>query len=226
MLFRPPSNSQEPDVARILITSGPTRQYLDPVRYLSNASSGQMGSCLAAAALQQGHQVVVISGPVLVEYPAAAKLIEVVSTEEMLDAACQEFEKCDGLIGAAAPCDYRPIEVSDHKIRKTGEVLQLKLIETPDVVATLGQHKRPDQWTVGFALESEDARFRALAKLQRKSCDLVVLNGVGAINSSENEVEIINQEGDVVQSAAGSKADVASKVLTVIGQQLISKTIA
>lgn len=213
-------------MARILITSGPTRQYLDPVRYLSNASSGQMGSCLAAAALQQGHQVVVISGPVLVEYPAEVKLIPVVSTEEMLDAAREEFKNCDGLIGAAAPCDYRPIEVADHKIRKTGEVLELKLIESPDVVATLGQHKRSDQWTVGFALETEDARFRALAKLQRKSCDLVVLNGVGAINSSENQVEIINPDGDVIQSIAGSKTDVASKLLTVIGQQLVSKTTA
>jgi phosphopantothenoylcysteine decarboxylase/phosphopantothenate--cysteine ligase len=213
-------------VARILITSGPTRQYLDPVRYLSNASSGQMGCCLASAALEQGHEVVIISGPVLVEYPAAAKLVPVVSTEEMLNAACEEFEKCDGLIGAAAPCDYRPIEVADHKIRKTGEVLELKLIETPDVVATLGQHKRPDQWTVGFALESEDARFRALAKLERKSCNLVVLNGVGAINSAENQVEIIDPDGDVIQSIAGSKSDVAKQVLAVIERQLISKTIA
>ena len=210
-------------MARILITSGPTRQYLDPVRYLSNASSGQMGCCLANAALELGHDVVVVSGPVLVEYPAQVKLVNVVSTEDMLNAACEEFKSCDGLIGAAAPCDYRPIEVADHKIRKTGEILELKLVETPDVVATLGQNKRADQWTVGFALESEDARFRAIAKLERKSCNLVVLNGVNAINSAENQVEVINPEGDVIKSISGSKSRVAKQVLSVIQRQLISK---
>ena len=186
-------------MSRILITSGPTRQYLDPVRYISNASSGQMGSCLAQAALDLGHEVVLITGPVLVEYPKKAKLIEIVTTEELLEAATSAFKNCDGLIGAAAPCDYRPIKVSDHKIRKTGEVLELQFVETPDVVATLGANKRPDQWTVGFALETEDAHFRAVTKLQRKSCDLVVLNGTSAINSTNNEVEIIASGGDVVE---------------------------
>ena len=96
-------------MAKILITSGPTRQYVDPVRYISNASSGQMGSCLAQAALDLGHEVTIISGPVLVEYPKQATLIDVVSTEDMLEAAIETFATCDGLIGAAAPCDYRPI---------------------------------------------------------------------------------------------------------------------
>jgi len=98
-------------MARILITSGPTRQYLDPVRYLTNASSGRMGRALTEAALSLGHEVVVISGPVEVTYPDAACVVSVVSTEEMLVAAREEFEKCDGLIGAAAPCDYRPVRV-------------------------------------------------------------------------------------------------------------------
>ena len=208
-------------MARILITSGPTRQYLDPVRYISNASSGQMGSCLAQAALDLGHEVVVVSGPVLVQYPDSVTLIHVVSTEEMLAAAAEEFKDCQGLIGAAAPCDYRPIEVADHKIRKTGEMLELKLVETPDVVASLGSRKRPDQWTVGFALETEDARFRALAKLQRKSCDLVVVNGVAAINSNNNSVEIIEPAGSVVETVSGSKQDVARRILSVIEARLI-----
>lgn len=208
-------------MARILITSGPTRQYLDPVRYLSNASSGQMGSCLAQAALDQGHEVVVVSGPVLVEYPDEVELIPVVSTDDMLKAATEAFQRCDGLIGAAAPSDYKPIEVADHKIRKTGEVLELKLIETPDVVATLGAAKLPNQWTVGFALETEDARFRAITKLERKSCDLVVLNGVSAINSSINSVEIIEPSGNVVQAISGSKKEVAQKILAVIQARLI-----
>ncbi len=208
-------------MARILITSGPTRQYLDPVRYLSNASSGQMGACLAVAALAAGHEVVIVSGPVLVEYPAAARVVSVISTEEMLVAAVAEFEHCDGLIGAAAPCDYRPIEVADHKLRKTGQSLELKLVETPDVVATLGRQKRAAQWTVGFALETEDARFRALAKLERKCCDLVVLNGVAAINSTENQVEIIEPGGQVVEMISGTKQNVADRILVLIQQRLI-----
>src|SRR6266850_1648564 len=105
-------------LARILITSGPTRQYLDPVRYLTNASSGRMGKALAEAALALGHRVTVISGPVEVAYPAAARVVPVVSTEEMLEAARAEFAKCDGLIGVAAPCDYRPVKVEPHKIAK------------------------------------------------------------------------------------------------------------
>lgn len=210
-------------MARILITSGPTRQYLDPVRYLSNASSGQMGACLAVAALAGGHDVVIVSGPVLVEYPAAARVVSVLSTEEMLVAAVAEFEHCDGLIGAAAPCDYRPIEVADHKLRKTGQSLELKLVETPDIVATLGRQKRAAQWTVGFALETEDARFRALAKLQRKCCDLVVLNGVAAINSTENQVEIIEPGGQVVEMISGTKQTVADRILVLIQQRLIRK---
>ncbi|MFT5303335.1 MAG: phosphopantothenoylcysteine decarboxylase/phosphopantothenate--cysteine ligase [Mariniblastus sp.] len=180
-----------------------------------------MGSCLTQAALDLGHEVVLVSGPVQVEYPAAAELISVVSTEDMLAAATQAFSRCDGLIGAAAPCDYRPIEVADHKIRKTGETLDLKLTETPDIVASLGASKRPDQWTVGFALETEDARFRAITKLQRKSCDLVVLNGATAINSTDNEVEIIAPSGNVIDAISGSKQTVAARILSVIETRLI-----
>ena len=99
-------------MSRILITSGPTRQYLDPVRYLTNASSGRMGAALAAAAVEAGHQVVVVSGPVEVAYPAEAEVISVVSTEEMLAACRKVFPDCDGLIAVAAPCDYRPVAVA------------------------------------------------------------------------------------------------------------------
>ncbi len=106
---------------RILITSGPTRQYLDPVRYLTNGSSGRMGKALAQAALDLGHEVVIISGPVNIEYPAAAQVIPIISTEELLRAARKEFATCDGAIGAAAPCDYRPIQVEQLKIAKTGQ---------------------------------------------------------------------------------------------------------
>ena len=208
-------------MARILITSGPTRQYIDPVRYISNASSGKMGSCLAAAALELGHEVVVISGPVDLDYPSEAEVVDVVSTDDLLN-ACQEiFPSCDGLIGAAAPCDYKPIEVADHKIRKTGQTLELKMVETEDVVAFLGSIKQPHQWTVGFALETQDARFRALSKLIRKSCDLVVVNGVSAIDAADNSIEIISATGKIVDASSGSKEDVAKTVLRAIQESLI-----
>ena len=144
-------------MAHILITSGPTREYLDPVRYLSNASSGRMGAAITAAAIAAGHRVTIVSGPVSVEYPEAAEVIAVVSTDDML-AACQRvFPACDGLIAAAAPCDYRPADVAPHKIHKTGEPLRLELVETPDIVATLAAEKGA-RWIVAFALESEAAR--------------------------------------------------------------------
>src|SRR4051812_38078796 len=155
-------NNGMPLVARILITSGPTRQYLDPVRYLTNASSGRMGSALAEAAIELGHEVLVVTGPVTVSYPRAAEVHSIVSTEELL-AVCQEiFPSCDGVIGAAAPCDYRPIRIEEHKIAKTGQPLVVNFVETPDVMATLGAAKQPGQWLVGFALETDDQRFRAL----------------------------------------------------------------
>src|SRR5271157_3677911 len=111
---------------RILLTSGPTRQYLDPVRYLSNGSSGRMGKALAEAALEAGHEVLIVSGPVEIRYPRAARVIAVISTEEMLDACLNAFPKCDGLIAAAAPCDYRPKVVATQKIRKTGRTLDVQ----------------------------------------------------------------------------------------------------
>lgn len=208
-------------MAKILITSGPTRQYIDPVRYLSNASSGTMGKCLAQAALDLGHEVVVISGPVLVEYPTGVRVVNVVSTDDMLSAAKELFPECDGMIGAAAPCDYQPVEVADHKIRKTGDHLQLKLVETEDIMATIGATKTDSQWTVGFALETEDARFRALKKLIKKSCDLIVLNGVAAIDSQENTIEIIATDGNVIATESGKKTKVAAKILEVIQERLI-----
>jgi phosphopantothenoylcysteine decarboxylase/phosphopantothenate--cysteine ligase len=207
-------------MARILITSGPTRQYLDPVRYLTNASSGRMGAALAAASLERGHEVVIVSGPVEVPYPAAAHVIPVVSTEDMLAAARGAFARCDGAIGAAAPCDYRPEHVEAHKIAKTGAPLMVRLVETDDVVATLGAEKGR-RWVVGFALETDDHRLRALAKLQRKHCDLMVSNGVAAISSLENTVEMLDAAGAVVRQAAGSKEAVAREILAVIEERLI-----
>lgn len=208
-------------MARILITSGPTRQYLDPVRYLTNASSGRMGRELAVVALELGHEVIVVSGPVSVDYPQAAEVQPVISTEDLL-AVCQElFPTCDGVIGAAAPCDYRPVRVEEHKIAKTGQPLALNLVETPDVMATLGAAKRTDQWLVGFALETDDQRFRVLTKLVRKSCDLMVLNGPAAMDALDNDVQVFDRTGEVIAALSGSKQAVARGILQVIQQRLL-----
>ncbi len=208
-------------MARILITSGPTRQYLDPVRYLTNASSGRMGSALAAAAVEAGHEVVVVSGPVDVAYPPAVRVVPVVSTEDLLEACLGEFPRCDGLIGAAAPCDYRPVRVASHKLVKTGEPLQLHLVETPDVVALLAAI-RQSQWMVAFALETQDRRMRALQKLERKSCDLIVANGPGAIRASHTEVEVLDRQGRLRATFSGSKVEVARGILGLVQAELIA----
>ena len=207
-------------MARILITSGPTRQYLDPVRYLSNASSGRMGAALALAAIEAGHEVTVVSGPAEIEYPAAAEVVAVVSTEEMLEACRSRFAGCDGLIGAAAPCDYRPQEIARQKLSKTGRPRVLALVETPDILATLAREKR-SQWMVAFALETEDPRLRAMQKLERKQCDLVVLNGPAAIRAADTRVEIIDRSGSVVGQFAGSKQEVARAIFRLIDEKLI-----
>lgn len=210
-------------MARILITSGPTRQYLDPVRYLTNGSSGRMGKALAQAALDLGHEVVIISGPVSVDYPPRCEIIPVISTEELLHASQREFSRCDGAIGAAAPCDYRPVKVEEYKIAKTGQPLLLQLVETPDVIATLGLEKRPHQWVVGFALETDDARFKAITKLEKKHCDLIVLNGPAAMDADDNDIEMLNQLGQVILATRGSKDEVARLILQVIHNQLIAR---
>lgn len=207
-------------MASILITSGPTRQYLDPVRYLTNASSGRMGAALAAAALHLDHRVTVVTGPVAVDYPSAARIIPVDTTDEMLEAVRKEFPEHDGLIGAAAPCDYMPKKVQTEKITKSGEPLILELIETPDIVATVAATKEPHQWVVGFALETEDQRFRAIVKMQKKCCDMMVSNGPAAIDSLSNEVEILAADESTIAKISGSKQDVANSILDAIHNRL------
>jgi phosphopantothenoylcysteine decarboxylase/phosphopantothenate--cysteine ligase len=181
-----------------------------------------MGRALAEAALALDYEVVVVSGPVEIEYPDKATVVNVVSTEEMLAASAKEFETCDGLIGAAAPCDYRPVRVESHKIAKTGQPIDLHLIETDDVVATLSA-KKGHRWVVGFALETEDHRLRALAKLERKFCDLMISNGPQAISSLDNQVEVITPAGEVIASLEGAKEDVATRILAIINDRLINR---
>ncbi len=175
---------------------------------------------MARAALDAGHEVVVVSGPVGLEYPREAEVIPVVSTEEMLAEAAKAFERCDGLIAAAAPCDYRPLEIAREKITKTGEFLTIRLAETPDIVAALAAHKG-SRWMVAFALETKDGHLRAMQKLERKKCDLIVLNGPEAMFSLNTRVEVLDAGGQVLADLSGTKAEVAVAVLGVISQKLI-----
>jgi len=212
-------------MAKILITSGPTRQYIDPVRFLSNASSGRMGAALAVAALEKGHEVTIVSGPVEIQYPAGATVVPVVTTDEMLETAQRLFPQFDGVIGVAAPCDYKPDVVAKQKISKTGDRLTLSFVETPDVLATLGASKTESQWVVGFALETTDVRLRALRKMIVKNCDLLVLNGPSAIDSTENEVEIFLRPGKIISHLHGSKTELGKKIFAIVEEKLIKKSV-
>ncbi len=206
--------------AHILITSGPTREYLDPVRYLTNASSGRMGAALAQAALELGHKVSIVSGPVEVQYPSEAFVVPVATTAEMASACAQLFPQCDGLIAAAAPCDYRPLAVAEHKLEKSGHGLTLTLTETVDIVAGLAA-MRNRQWLVAFALETRDAHLRAMQKLQRKSCDLICVNGPAAINSADTQVSVLDRKGSVVGEFVGDKSAVARGILELIQRKFV-----
>ena len=197
----------------VLITSGPTRQFLDPVRFISNASSGKMGAAIAKTALASGYDVTVITGPVNIHYPVGCNVIPVETTQEMLDAAQAIFPRCDLLVGAAAPSDYMPRAVSDDKLKKTGEPIILHLVETPDIIATLASSKQPQQIVVGFALETSDHRFQALRKMEEKCCDYIVLNEPTAMTSEENTVRIFGQSGKELLAMSGHKSEIADAIL-------------
>ena len=218
---------------RVLLTAGPTREYLDDVRYLSNASSGRMGYALAEAARDVGWDVLLVSGPVELAPPDDVEVVDVLTTDQMRDACDSLFPDCDGVIAAAAVCDYRPRDRVAGKLSKTGGPITIEMIETDDVLARLGRSKRVDplsrQWVVGFALEAQNPRENALQKLRRKHCDLIVLNHPTAIGAVENSVEVLaddaafDDEVDThsvarsVAAFAGTKADVASQLVTLFG---------
>jgi phosphopantothenoylcysteine decarboxylase / phosphopantothenate---cysteine ligase len=193
---------------RILLTAGPTREYLDDVRYLSNASSGRMGYALAEAVLVAGHEAVLVSGPVDLRPPPRCEFHAVETTSQMRDACVRLFPGCDGVIAAAAVCDYKPKQRIAGKIAKTGEPILIEMIETDDVLAELGAAK-DGRWVVGFALEATNARENALQKLRAKNCDWIVLNAPSAIGAETNSVELIDPAGSVADSWSGSKSEVA-----------------
>jgi len=207
-------------MARVLITSGPTRAYLDDVRFLTNASSGRMGAAVAAAALAAGHRVTVVSGPVSVRYPAAARVVRVTTTAEMLAAGLEALPDVDGVIAVAAPCDFQPVERQPGKIPRSGAGLSVALEPTVDVVATLATRAAAGQWFVAFALEVGADPQRAVAKVVAKRCDLIVCNDLPALEASRTAVAVYDRTGACLGRRQGAKATVARWLVALVGERL------
>ncbi len=205
---------------RLLITAGPTREYLDDVRYLSNASSGRMGYAITEAAVALGWEVVLVSGPVELPPPRGCEFHAVTTTQDMRDACLRLFPGCNGVIATAAVCDYKPRERVVGKLSKTGGPITIEMIETDDVLAELGRIKE-HRFVVGFALEAQNPRENALQKLRRKQCDWIVLNGPSAIGSENNAVELIARDEQTAAHWSGSKRDVARELVGWLAQRVV-----
>ena len=183
----------------VLITAGPTREYIDPVRYISNGSSGKMGYLLAEEAKKRGADVVLVSGPVSRKQPAGVKCINVVSAREMFSAAKKYFSSADVFIASAAVSDYRPEKSAVKKIKKSGKSMYLKLVQNPDILNSLSKMpfrrcaRRPV--LVGFALETDNLIENAVWKLKRKNLDMIVANGPEAMESGTASGAIITARG-------------------------------
>ena len=202
---------------RVMVTAGPSREALDPVRYISNRSSGKMGYAIAQAAQKRGAEVTLLSGPVAIEAPQGVKLVPFTTTQELLDLASELAQEQDLLIQAAAPADYRAKEIAPQKIKKQGgEPMTFTLVENPDVAATLGKAKRSGQVFVGFAAETNDVLAHARDKLARKNLDMIVANDVtrpgAGFDVDTNIVTLITKDGQEALPMM-SKAEVAQRIL-------------
>lgn len=175
---------------RILITAGPTREPLDPVRYLSNDSSGRMGVALAEAARARGHAVHLVAGPLSVTIPRGLTVTRVTTARDMLDACRRLWPQFDVLLMAAAVADYRPARTLGRKHKRGREAWRLTLVPNPDIVAELAACRQPGQIVVGFALEDRDARRRAERKLREKGLDAIVLNSPASIGAERACFEV------------------------------------
>jgi phosphopantothenoylcysteine decarboxylase/phosphopantothenate--cysteine ligase len=200
---------------RLLITAGPTREHIDPVRFISNGSTGRLGYALATTAAQRGHDVVLVTGPVELSPPATVKTISVVSADEMLDACRAEFANCDAAIMTAAVADWRPASPSARKLPKPQGRFQLELEPTPDICAALGQMKG-GRIVVGFALQDDDRHARAEEKMLRKHCDAIVLTSPAAIGAEEMEIEVKIAGQAWSAPTEGSKEVIAARLVDLV----------
>lgn len=200
---------------RMIVTAGPTREYFDSVRFISNPSSGKMGYAIAVAAAQRGHDVVLVSGPVTLPEPEGIEVIHVVSAQDMLDVVESLFDECQAAVMTAAVCDYRPTRRLDHKLKKQGRVRPVQLRPTEDILAHLGRIKG-DRVLVGFAMEDHDHHAHAEAKLRRKQCDAMVLNGIDNVGGDVAEIEVLRADSGWSQPVWGSKAEMATVVVDLV----------
>ena len=210
------------DGKRVLITAGPTREAIDPVRYISNHSSGKMGFALAQAAIDAGAQVTLIAGPIVLETPKHATRIDVESAQQMYDAVMERANNCDIFIAAAAVADYRPIVVAANKIKKQHDEMTLTLVRNPDIVSAVAQ-LQPKPFTVGFAAETHDVDDYARDKLERKNLDLIIANNVAqpgiGFNSDNNAVTALWRDGEL-QIGERSKTLIARELIILIDRRL------
>ena len=204
---------------RFLITAGPTREPIDPVRYVSNRSSGKMGYAIAKAALTEGHHVTLISGPAMVEPPRNANLIPVSTSDEMFEAVHRDADKCDICVLCAAVADYKPANVSSTKIKKRGAKFSLELIPTRDILDSLG-HRQDRQFVlIGFAAETDHVEENAAKKLRAKNCDIIIANDVSGadsgMESDVNEVTILFRNGEKTKIYRAPKKNIARELVKI-----------
>jgi phosphopantothenoylcysteine decarboxylase/phosphopantothenate--cysteine ligase len=215
--FQPPL--LDLDGETVLITAGPTQEPLDPVRYLSNRSSGKMGYALAQAAINRGARVILVSGPVNLSPPPGAQVVQVRTAAEMRDAVFASLEPATVVIKCAAVADFRPSAEAKQKIKKTSARISLELDPTPDILAELGR-KRGDRLLIGFAAETEHLEREARRKLETKNCDMVVANLVGqsdtGFESDSNEVALVLRTGEFIPLPHASKREIADQILSQI----------
>ena len=205
---------------KVVITAGPTREAIDPVRYISNRSSGKMGYAMAVAARDAGADVTLLSGPVSLEKPAGITVVNILSADELCAAAMKHVEGADIFIAAAAVADYKPAEIQLNKIKKTDETMTLKLVKTPDTLATIAASKG-SLFCVGFAAETSSVREYALQKLERKNLDMIIANRVGkslGFDADENAVEVYWKSGEQSFPTA-AKSALAVNLMKLIGDQ-------
>ncbi|MBE5791852.1 MAG: bifunctional phosphopantothenoylcysteine decarboxylase/phosphopantothenate--cysteine ligase CoaBC [Clostridiales bacterium] len=211
----------------VLVTAGPTREKLDPVRFLSNRSTGKMGYAIAEAARDRGACVELVTGPVSIPAPAGVSVTRIESTNDMFKAVTEIAKRADVVIQAAAPADFTPETVKDQKIKKTGDSMTLTLVSTPDIAKYLGSVKRENQVLVAFAAETENAVENAKGKRERKNADLIVANDVtrpgAGFGVDTNVVTIISDEG-MTEYPQMSKKDVADKILDHVERILTCNT--
>ncbi|SDK39664.1 bifunctional phosphopantothenoylcysteine decarboxylase/phosphopantothenate--cysteine ligase CoaBC [Microbulbifer yueqingensis] len=213
---------------RVAITAGPTREALDPVRFLSNHSSGKMGFALAAAAQRAGADVTLIAGPVSLATPPGVKRVDVIDARQMKEAAERAADLCDLFIGAAAVADFRPVEVAQQKIKKRGgsDTDSLALVKNPDIVAGIAGRRERRPFTVGFAAETEKVEEHARDKLKRKKLDLIIANDVsvpgGGFNSDRNAVTVIGADG-ATHLPSTLKSELADQLIEIIAARAFAR---